>query len=201
MIKAIIFDFGLVISAPRPPAVFRRYEEDLGLEPGTINAIMFDSPAWQDALVGRRTADEFWQAIGPRLGLRTPEEIEAFRRRYHADEKINEDVLAVIRRLYGRYKLAVLSNAPAGLRRWLEEWGILDLFDVVFCSGDEGVAKPDSRAFLATLERLGVAPEEAIFIDDTPAHVEAARRLGLRAVRFTTAEALMGCLADLQVVL
>jgi HAD superfamily hydrolase (TIGR01509 family) len=41
-----------------------------------------------------------------------------------------------------------------------------------------------------TLERLGVAPEEAVFIDDTVGHVEAARALGLHGILFTTAEAL-----------
>ena len=59
MIKAIIFDFGRVISAQKPPSLFANYEQDLGLEPGTINTIMFDSQAWQEALIGRKTEDEF----------------------------------------------------------------------------------------------------------------------------------------------
>jgi len=190
MIRAIIFDFGRVISAQKPPSLFRRYEEDLGLAPDSINRIMFDSAAWQDALLGRKTAEEFWHAIGPQLNLHTPEAIDAFRRRYYADEAINEGVLALIRRLHGRYKLAVLSNSPPGLNRWLAEWGIRDLFDVVFCSGDEGVVKPDPAAFRITLERLGVSPEEAVFIDDTPGHVEAAQALGLHGIVFTDASAL-----------
>ncbi len=190
MIQAIIFDFGRVISAQKPLSLFRRYEEDLGLPRDSINRIMFDSAAWQDTLLGRKTAEEFWHAIGPQLNLHTPQEIDAFRRRYHADERLNEGVLALIRRLRGRYKLAVLSNSPSGLTQWLADWGIGDLFDVVFCSGDEGVVKPDPAAFRITLERLGVAPGEAVFIDDTPGHVEAARTLGLHGIVFTTAETL-----------
>jgi putative hydrolase of the HAD superfamily len=190
MIKAIIFDFGRVISAQKPMSLFRRYEEDLGLAPGTINPIMFGSPAWQDTMLGRKTAEEFWHAIGSQLNLHTPEEIDAFRRRYHADEALDKGVVNLIRRLRGRHKLAVLSNSPPGLAQWLDEWEISGLFDVVFCSGDEGVVKPDPAAFQITLERLGVAPEEAVFIDDTPGHVEAARALGLHGIVFTTAEAL-----------
>jgi putative hydrolase of the HAD superfamily len=190
VIKAVIFDFGRVISAQKPMSLFRRYEEDLGLAPGTINPIMFGSAAWQDTLLGHRTAEEFWHAIGPKLNLHTPEAVDAFRRRYHADEALNEGVLALARRLRGRYKLAVLSNSPPGLAQWLADWGIGDLFDTVFCSGDEGVVKPDPAAFQITLERLGVVPEEAVFIDDTPGHVEAARALGLHGTVFTTAEAL-----------
>ena len=190
MIKAVIFDFRRVISAQKPLSLFQGYEEELDLEPGTINPVMFGSRAWQETLVGRKTAKEYWREIGPTLGLHTPEAIDEFRRRYHADEAINEGVLDLVRRLHGSYKLAILSNSPPNLARWLADWGILDLFDVIFCSGDEGVTKPDPAAFELTLERLGVAPEEAVFIDDTLGHVEAARALGLTGIRFTSAEAL-----------
>jgi putative hydrolase of the HAD superfamily len=191
-IKAVIFDFGRVISAQKPMSLFRGYEDELGIAPGTLNPIMFGSPAWEDALVGRKTSQEFWETIAPQLNLHTPEAIDAFRQRYHADEALNKGVAELIRRLRaeGHYKLAVLSNSPPGLSRWLETWGILDLFDTVFCSGDAGVRKPTPAAFEITLERLGVKPEEAVFIDDTMRHVQTARGLGLHGILFTTAEAL-----------
>jgi epoxide hydrolase-like predicted phosphatase len=190
MIKAIIFDFGRVISAQKPLSLFHRYEDELGLEPGTINSVMFDSQAWQKALVGRKTVEEFWYEIGPELGLNSREEIDAFRNRYWADENINTNVLKLIQKLHGHYRLAVLSNAPPGLSQWLADWRILDLFDLVFCSGDEGVVKPDAMPFEVTLEKLGVQPGEAVFIDDTTENVEAARKLGLHGILFTTAEEL-----------
>ena len=190
MITAIIFDFGRVISAQKPLSLFRGYEDELGLEPGTINFIMFDSEAWQDALVGRKTVEEFWHEIGPELGLNSVDEVDAFRHRYRADEEINQGVLDLIHRLHGNYKLAVLSNSPPGLSQWLAEWNVLHPFDVVFCSGDEGIAKPDAKAFELTLERLGVKPDEAVFVDDTRQHVEAAQELGLQGILFTTAEKL-----------
>ena len=190
MIKAIIFDFGRVISAQKPLSLFHRYEDELGLEPSTINSVMFDSQAWQKALVGRKTVEEFWYEIGPELGLNSHEEIDAFRNRYWADENINTNVLKLIQKLHGHYRLAVLSNAPPGLSQWLADWRILDFFDLVFCSGDEGVVKPDAMPFEVTLERLGVQPGEAVFIDDTMENVEAARKLGLHGILFTTAEEL-----------
>jgi len=197
MIRAIIFDFGRVISAQKPSSLFRSYEDELGLEPGTINFIMFDSEAWQEALVGRKTVEEFWYEIGPELGLNSSDEVDAFRHRYHADEAINEGVLDLIHRLHGNYKLAVLSNSPPGLSQWLSDWKLLNFFEVVFCSGDEGIAKPDPNAFELTLERLGVEPDEAVFIDDTREHVEAAQKLGLQGILFTTAEELEKELARL----
>ena len=197
MVEAIIFDFGRVISAQKPPSLFRSYESDLGLEPGTINSLMFENQAWQEALVGRKTLEEFWQKIGPELNLNSPAEIDAFRRRYHSDEAVNQPVLHLMQKLKGLYRLAVLSNSPPRLTQWLADWNMLDLFDTVFCSGDEGVVKPESAAFEITLQRLAVAPEEAVFIDDTEEHEVASRKLGLHGIIFTTAEKLENELVDL----
>jgi putative hydrolase of the HAD superfamily len=102
-----------------------------------------------------------------------------------ADEAVNQEVLQLIQRLHGHYKLGVLSNSPPGLAQWLREWGILELFEVVFCSGDEGVAKPAPAAFLTTLERLRVERRSVVFIDDTFENVEAARALGIPSILFT----------------
>ena len=190
MIKAIIFDFGRVISAQKPTSLFSSYENELGLEPGTINSIMFNSKTWEDALIGGKTVEEFWQEIGPQLNLNSRIEIDAFRRRYHADEAVNHSVVNLLQRLYGRYKLAVLSNSPPGLSQWLADWNLLHLFDTVFCSGDEGVVKPEPAAFKITLQRLAVEPEEAVFIDDTDEHVAASRKMGLQGILFTTGEPL-----------
>lgn len=190
MIKAIIFDFGRVISSQKPLSLFRAYEDDLGLVPDSINKIMFSSPLWQEALLGSKTATEFWYSIGPELGLKSHVEIDEFRRRYHSDESINKEVLNLIQQLHGRYKLAVLSNSPPGLDRWLADWGILELFNVIFCSGDEGLIKPDPAVYNLTLKRLGVLPHEAVFIDDTGGHVEAAQRMGIHGIIFTIASAL-----------
>ena len=190
MIQAILFDFGRVISAQKPPSLFRSYEESLGLARNTINQIMFDSRAWQDALIGKLSAEEFWHAIGPELGLDTREEIDDFRWRYYNDESVNQAVLSLIKMLNGRFKLAVLSNHPCGLDDWLGDWGIRHFFDVVYCSGDEGLAKPDPAVYLTTLARLGVPPYDSVFIDDTVGHVQAAQHLGMHGIVFSNADKL-----------
>jgi len=201
LIKAVIFDFGRVISAQKPVSLFRAYEEALGLEPDSINQIMFDSQAWQDALVGRISTKEFWHRIGPELRLESHEKIDEFRKRYHADESIDRGVLSLIRQLHGRYKLAVLSNSPPGLADWLSDWGILDLFNVVYCSGDEGMVKPQPAAYNSTLKRLGTSACEAVFIDDTIGHVEAAQSLDMHGIWFANAKQLrreLDCLLSRQ---
>ena len=176
-----------MISAARSKSCFQAYEDELGIARGRINRIMFEDPAWQEALVGRLTMRAFWYHIGPSLGLFTHEAIDAFRRRYYSDETVNQEVLALIRLLYRNYRLAVLSNHPPGLEQWLADWGIRNYFEVVFCSGDEGAAKPDPVAYQTTLDRLGIQPAEAIFIDDTAGHVQTARRQGIHGIVFTDA--------------
>jgi putative hydrolase of the HAD superfamily len=190
VIRALLFDFGRVISAPKPNLLFHTYERDLGLLPGSLNRIMFGSLLWEQALVGELQMVEFWKKIGPDLNLDSPSKVEAFRRRYYADEKINKEVVDLIKTLAGRYRLGIVSNHPPGLQEWLTEWQILELFDTVVCSGEVGVAKPDEKIFRIALERLGIEAAETLFIDDTREHVLAARELGFTAHRFTSSKAL-----------
>ena len=191
MIRAVLFDFGRVISASKPASLFDGYEKELGLIPGTINTIMFESPLWQQALLGRLGMSEYWQAIGPQLNLSSRAAIQRFQTRYFEDEQINTVVLDIIKQLISSFKLAIVSNHPPGLCHWLAAWNIEHLFDVVICSGDEGVAKPDAAIFQLALERLSITAEEALFVDDTLEHVHAARELGMHGHHFLSAEKLI----------
>ena len=190
MVKAFIFDFGRVISAQKKRGLFHTYEKDLGITTDTINAIMFGSPHWQAALLGKISMDQYWQAIGPALHLNSAADISAFQQRYYDDERINEEVLELLTILYEKYRLAILSNHPVGLREWLGDWQIDHLFEVIICSGEIGLVKPDLRSYQLVLEQLQLEPEETIFIDDTPGHVEAAVSMGIKGFVFTDAATL-----------
>jgi 2-haloacid dehalogenase len=71
-----------------------------------------------------------------------------------------------------------------------ERFEFLGWFDGVVVSGEERLVKPDPRLFRRLLDRFGLAPEATVFVDDSPANVTAARRLGMDAVRFTDPEGL-----------
>ena len=71
-----------------------------------------------------------------------------------------------------------------------ERFPFLDLFDGIVISGDVGVVKPEARIFEHLVRRYGIDPAEAVFIDDQPANVEAAERLGFVAIRFQDAPGL-----------
>ncbi len=61
------------------------------------------------------------------------------------------------------------------------ELGYPALLDGELYSCDLGAAKPEPGYFTAALDRLGLAPEQALLVDDNPANVDAARDLGLAA--------------------
>jgi putative hydrolase of the HAD superfamily len=189
MIKAVIFDFGGVIIGGIAEAR-RKWEEKLGLPPGSLGKILYESEAWALAEVGKISTADYWRLTAPKLGLNSKEELEDFLRGYFAKERLDKGVVELAKRLKKRYKVALLSNASDVLEDALRSYGISDLFDLVVNSARVGVAKPDERIFLLTLERLGVKPYEAILIDDNDENVEKASSLGIHAIRFTAIEEL-----------
>jgi epoxide hydrolase-like predicted phosphatase len=58
----------------------------------------------------------------------------------------------------------------------------LDIFDVRVRSGEEGVRKPEPEIYLRAADRLGLSPEECVFVDDLPANVEGAVAVGMAGV-------------------
>jgi len=96
------------------------------------------------------------------------------------------------------YELKSLGFALYGLTNWSGEtfpkvkhrFPFLNEFDGIVVSGDERLLKPDPEIFKLLLNRYDLAPGETLFIDDNPANVEEACKLGLEVIRFETAEQL-----------
>jgi putative hydrolase of the HAD superfamily len=85
-------------------------------------------------------------------------------------------------------RLALLTN---NVREWEPLWraklpDVDELFEVIVDSGFVGMRKPDREIYELTLERLGdgLRFDECAFVDDIEVNCEAARALGMRAVRF-----------------
>jgi len=68
-----------------------------------------------------------------------------------------------------------------------DRFDFLNLFKDVIVSGEEGVAKPDPAIFEILHARIGHPLESCLFIDDSPANIEAAGKSGLDAILFTDA--------------
>ncbi len=101
-----------------------------------------------------------------------------------------EGVERLLPRLASRYKLGLICDTGLSpgqmLRQWMAAQGILGYFDHLTFSDELGVSKPHPRAFLDTLEHLGVPPQAAVHVGDYPrTDIAGAKAVGMRAVRFT----------------
>lgn len=72
-----------------------------------------------------------------------------------------------------------VGHGAAGLDQWFEE-------EWIFSSEDVGRGKPAPDLFLYAAERMGVAPERCVVIEDSPLGVEAARAAGMDVYGFTS---------------
>jgi epoxide hydrolase-like predicted phosphatase len=183
-VQALIFDYGGVLMRTADPAPRQELEQRFGLPPGGASRLVFGSPRWDEAQLGRIDSVEFWADVGRRLELDAGR-LEEFRRAFWAGDRLDEELIALIRYLRDTgYRTALLSNNPASLGQRVQELGIGAAFDVVVISGCEGLMKPDPEIFERTLARVGVPAEQAVFMDDSQVHVAAARQVGLQATRF-----------------
>ena len=78
---------------------------------------------------------------------------------------------------------AILSNSGDGARREEQRrYGFEQLVDTIVYSHEVGLAKPDPMVYALTTRRLGVRPDEVVFVDDVDGHVRAAREHGWHGV-------------------
>lgn len=86
--------------------------------------------------------------------------------------------------LKGHFKIGLLSNAGANwLDRLFEPWQG-ELFDEILLSYEIGAIKPDTIMYETIAARLGVLPEECIYIDDQPRYVQGGEGLGMQGIVF-----------------
>ena len=107
------------------------------------------------------------------------------------DMTVHDPIVDHVRALRDQgYKLAlVTNNVREGSAAWRSMVPVDELFDVVIDSSEVGMRKPNPAIYQHTLDALGgIAPEEAVFLDDSPGNVEGAKRAGLHAILVETPE-------------
>lgn len=97
-----------------------------------------------------------------------------------------EQTMELLGELKGQYKLAMLTNVPSrySLDQRFQPGELDKLFDVVVASGEVGWDKPAPEIYTMTVEKLGVKPEECLYIDDIPSFTVAAEALGIKAFAY-----------------
>ena len=183
MIKALIFDFdGLILDTESPELqawreVFAEHGHELSLD------------LWAD-LVGRPRGYFDMYAYFDQLTGATLE-IEQLRRRRRTrviDLVLGQPVLPGVEEyLHGAQEIGLkvgLASSSGGdyVRGHLRRLALLDYFHSTKCYEDTATHKPEPGPYLAVLEELGVAPGEAVALEDSPNGITSARAAGIFCV-------------------
>lgn len=192
-IQMVISDFGGVLTSPLarafaairdgagiPIRIFGKGLAAAGEQTGKNPLFELECGRISEAEFQNQVAD----AIEPLLGRRP--DIESFGERLFEALDPNPEMIDLIRETKRRgFRAALLTN---NVREWEETWRSMlpvdELFETVVDSAFVGVRKPEPEIYHLTLQRVGLAPEACIFIDDTEINCEAAAELGMHAVHF-----------------
>ena len=197
VIQAVISDFGGVLTSPLAGA-FAAFEADSGVPLAELGRAMAAEGMRRGANplfeleTGRMTEADFLAGIGAQLRRQLGRDVslDGFGERYFSDLEPNARLIDYYRELRDRgYRLGLCTN---NIREWEARWRAMlpvdEIFDTVVDSAFVGVRKPEPRIYELTLERLGVAAEATVFVDDIEINCDAARALGITAVWFRSTE-------------
>jgi len=188
--SAVIFDVGKVLFEWDPRYLYERLiDDDQALEAFLANVVTREWHFQHDA--GRPFAEtsaelsaeypehaELIAAWGPRFNETIPHAVPG--------------MVEIVRELdaAGVPLFAITNFSGEFWRAWAPQYAeLFDRFRDVVVSGDEKLVKPDPAIYALALERFGLEGPDAVFVDDSPANVAAARDAGIRAVLFTDAAA------------
>ena len=183
--KAIIFDLGAVI-------LNINYQNtiDAFTKLGVQNASTFYSKKVQTELfnqieTGRITAEEFLITLQRKTNKATINQVKEAWNAMLLD--LPDDRIELIKVLKSKYRIYLLSNTNSihidafkkqlGIVKWQE---FSDLFDKMYLSHEVGMRKPNAEIFEHILAEQKLKAEEVFFIDDSPQHIEGAKKIGIQ---------------------
>ena len=202
MLRAVIFDFGGVISMPQNRAMLQEWaREHAGLSEEQIREGYAASRPGFDG--GDYSGVEMYRRILTALGKPYTEALleELERRDMESWSVPNPETLAWAKVLKAEgLKVGILTNMPLSFLPWFDRAAseFRALADAEVISAAVRLVKPQPEIYRLMLSRLDVRPDEAIFFDDMPANVEGARAVGLHSERFTSVTEAQAAVARLR---
>jgi epoxide hydrolase-like predicted phosphatase len=169
-----------------PSRAIARFERECDIEPGFINRVVVSAGrdgAWARLECGELSLEDFFEAFerdcaeaGRRLSAR------ALMERIAEAAQPRPRMLEAVRRIRsGGLRAAALTNNWVGDEMATD--ALKPLFDAFVESSVVGLRKPDPRIYRHACDAIGVAPSEAIFLDDIGRNLKAARELGMSTIK------------------
>ncbi|MFD0434394.1 HAD-IA family hydrolase [Streptomyces chartreusis] len=187
---SVLVDFGGVITSSVLEA-FTDFGASLGGDPRLpLELLSRDRPSralLADHECGRIDTEAFERGFAERLRVHgAVVEAEGLTARMQAGMSIDQEMLALLGDLrVAGHPVALVSNSfGTGTYDGVD---LAALADVVVVSAVVGIRKPSRRIYSIACERLCVAPEEAVMIDDLQQNLDGAARIGIGGVLHTDA--------------
>lgn len=176
MIKAVLFDYGGVLSSGGTN--FRAAAaEILGIKPEEVRTDHVGMKLWD----GEVDAEEFFRLLSQQHGKTiTAENFLAASRITDRNERVYE--LAASLRKHG-IKTGILSNMYKSSADILRQSGHYDDFDPIILSYEAAMSKPNPVFYQHAIDQLGVKADEVLFIDDQERFLPPARQLGMHTIQ------------------
>jgi putative hydrolase of the HAD superfamily len=196
-VRAILFDIGRVLVGVDVSRVSGGLTAGPALSPSELWFALENDPRWPDWQEGRISPRDWYLHVSQRLRVALSfEQFAEVWNRAIAPEPIQDD--AFLERLAKRYRLALLSNTdPIHVAHLQSTFAFFRLFPVRIYSCTVGVRKPNPLIYREALRACKVRASQAVYIDDIPAYVEAARVLGISGIHFQSPQQLVGDLRSL----
>jgi putative hydrolase of the HAD superfamily len=138
-----------------------------------------------------KTNEEIYGAVLRRVGLPADDETlkmihDTFKKHYISTFYPRTE--ETLRKLTENYKLALISNTMSDQpREMLEETGLDSLFEIIICSRDLGIRKPNPAIFKYVMDEVGVQPRETVHVGDSvEADMEGASASGITPIWIRT---------------
>lgn len=187
-IKAVILDYGEVLSYPPTGEEWGRMAGVFKLDPGAFRQLWGRDRLTYDR--GDVSYDAYWSKLAGDAGVKlAPENLEKVGQwDLEMWGHINSTMLewAEQIRSFG-IKIGLLSNMPIEMIQYSRQsftW--LKQFDHTTFSAEVRLVKPEAGIYRHSLDGLGVSAAEALFVDDKQPNVEGARAVGLQAIQFSS---------------
>ncbi|MBI4342253.1 MAG: HAD family phosphatase [Candidatus Omnitrophica bacterium] len=179
----VISDLGGVVLEFNADQVVHQMAQLLGRSFDEVQAAVYDKALLLPFELGRITPQAYYEGLTRSLKL--PWTYEQFTRAWNNIFTENRDVIWIMERLRKRHRLIALTNTNAlHIEHIKRSFPVLAFFEDWVASCDVGLRKPDPQIYALVLQRAGVRPADAVYIDDRPELVEAGKAAGLTVIRF-----------------